>query len=165
MAGKSKIDKAVETGDWSQLEKDARKALRKAGSALGHAQDDPDAEVELEPAESESESFVEDVSDPDDPEPELDDPEEPEESQDVPDDVEEDAPEKASISPPEWPRNFVPTTRYSSTSDYYLAGRKAAQEQERLERFFAFGLRLGQKRTMRHGAFAKRRCSDLLKIG
>src|SRR5262245_34419822 len=83
MAGKSKIDKAVESGDWSQLEKDGRKALRKSGAVLGPSQAEREAEQEVEGGEVESEEpSIEEVLDPgNDVEDEPDEPEEPQEDE------------------------------------------------------------------------------------
>src|SRR5215472_12871266 len=141
MAGKSNIEKAAKSGDWSKLEKTARKALRKSGTVLGHSQADPEAEQEIEAAEVESEEpSIEEVLDPGNDVEDDQDEREPE-RQDLGDDEgeeSEDAPAEAPAKAKPIPVPFDVTrlvSRVSSTSQYYLAGREAAEEQVQLERF------------------------------
>src|SRR5262249_7132853 len=121
MARKSSIDKAAETGDWSKLERTARKALRKSGAVLGHSQADPEAEIEIDPAEAESEDpSIEEVIDPgNDAEDELDEPEP--EPQDLGDNEDEESEDDAKAKPARrGKRKSIVHYRYS------LAGRDMA---------------------------------------
>src|SRR5262249_36916595 len=140
MAGKSKIDKALESGDWSQLEKDARKALQKAGAALVHAQDDPQAEIELEAAEVESgEPSVEDIVEPaDDAEDELPEPDPEPQDLGLDDDEDEETEEKPAKAKTakRTKRKSIVYYRYA-LSGQEIARRRAAEEQEQHERMSA----------------------------
>src|SRR5215472_11414216 len=142
MAGKSNIEKAAKSGDWSKLEKTARKALRKSGTVLGHSQADPEAEQEIEPAEAESEEpSIEEVIDPgNDAEDGLDEPdEEPQDDEDEAGDEDDHVDQSGQAEPSVRPPLDLAAigrlvSRVSSTSQYYLAGREAAEEQVQLER-------------------------------
>jgi len=148
MARKSNIEKAAETGDWSKLERTARKALRKSGAVLGHSRADPEAEQEIEAAEVESEDpSIEEILDPgNDAEDEMDEPEEPQDDEDGAGDEDDkpgyiDQSGQVSETPVKPPLDLADigrlVSRVSSTSQYYLAGRSAAEEQAQLEEKWA----------------------------